>query len=533
MYTIGEIPRKWARREPNKECMVCTVFKKRFTWKEFNNRINRLANGLISLGLKKGDKFAILMINNHIFIECYYAMAKIGVISVPLNWRWHANEVKYALNHSDSIGIIIEPAFKRLLKKIKNDIPNVKTQISIKEKYEDMIYYEDLLEEYSENEPDIEIDENDIFFLCYTGGTTGFPKAAMITNRSMINTCMDTLFTLIRDEPAFATISMKNFSTLFALPAFHISIWPVFLLHFAGGKVVNTDKFTDMRFILETIQEEKITHINLVPTLYHFMLNIPHIEKFNLSSLKILSYAGAPFPTNQLEQCITIFGSKFMQGLGATEGMPWTMMFTIDHDLSTNEGRKRIKSCGKETLLTEVKICDENGKEVPRGQVGELVVRSKSLMAGYWKDSEKTEQILKNSWYWTGDIGSMDEDGYIFLVDRKADMIKSGGERIYPFEVENVLLKHPLIAEAIVIGAPDPKWGQRIHAAVRLKDEFIKKYENRKDKLEEVLNNFCHEHLTAYKCPKTYEFWKRKLPKTMVGKPFRKEIKKQFEKEMI
>ncbi len=527
MYTVGEIPRKWARLNPNKECMVCTVLKKRFTWKQFNERVNKLANGLLKLGLEKGDMFAILMENNHIFIEFYYAMAKTGIVPVPLNWRWHANEIKYALNHSDSIGLVIQPKYKKILDEIKNEIPNVKNFISIVEKFDGLIYYDDLLEKSSIDEPNIEISEEDLFFICYTGGTTGFPKAAKILHKSIINTCLDTIATLsTQDSNSRAT---TDFSTLFVLPAFHISVWPVFVFHYIGAKVVISEKLTDMGFILKTIQDEKIAHMNAVPTLYNFLLNFPDISKYDLSSLKLLTYAGAPFPQDQLKQCVKLLGPIFSQGLGATEGMPWTMMFTMDHNLNTPEGVKRFKSCGRETLLTEIKICDEQGNEVPAGEVGELRVRTKSLMSGYWKDPEKTKDVLKNGWYCTGDMGKKDEDEYIYLIDRKSDLIKSGGEKVYPFEVENVLYKHPSVDEAIVVGIPDPKWGQKVHAAIHLKKDFAKEYKGREKELEKKLIDFCHEHLTAYKCPKSFEFWKQKLPKTPVGKPLRKEIKKQYE----
>lgn len=168
---------------------------------------------------------------------------------------------------------------------------------------------------------------------------------------------------------------------------------------------------------------------------------------------------------------------------------------------------------------------DEKGNEVRPGEIGELVVKTKSTMLGYWKNPEKTAEVLRNGWYWTGDLGRMDEDGYIYLVDRKADMIKSGGERVYPFEVENVLFKHPSVAEAIVVGAPDPKWGERVHAAIYLKPEYKEKYKGKEEMLKKEIIDFCHQHLAGYKCPKTIDFWTEPLPKTAVGKLLRKDVK--------
>ncbi len=513
------------------ECMVCTVYNRRFTWREFNERINRLANALIDLGVKKGELVGILMENNHVYFECYYAMAKVGIIPVPLNFRWNSKELKYALDQSDVIGLVLETKFKKSIDDILPEIPKVKIIIGVGEFLEGTYSYEQLLEKSISSEPDVEINEDDLCFLIYTGGTTGFPKAAMIHHKNIMNTIIDTLITMATQDPNWAVI--EDFSTLFILPAFHISVWPVFLLHFIGGKVIVSNRPTEWAFLLDIIQTEKVKHINAVPTIYYYLLNFPDIKKYDISSLKMLTYAGAPFPISQLKDCINILSSKFAQGLGATEGLPWTMLFTFDHDLNNPKNLTRICSCGRETLLSQVKICAENGEEVPIGEIGDLVVKTKSMMSGYWKDPVKTGEVMKDGWYWTGDLGRMDEYGYVYLVDRKADMIKSGGERVYPFEVENVLYQHPGIEEVVVVGAPDRKWGQRVHAVIRLRNEYNKKYKGRPQELEKELIDFCHRHLTAYKCPKSFDFRRTSLPKTLVGKPLRSAIKKELEKKEL
>lgn len=509
--------------------MVCTVYNRRFTWKEFNERINRLANALIDLGTKKGEMVGILMDNSHVYFECYYAMAKAGIIPVPFNYRWNSTELKYAIDQSDVIGLMLEPKFKKSIDEILPEIPQVKFIIGVGEQLEGTYAYEELLEKSSPSEPDVEINEDDLCFLIYTGGTTGFPKAAMIHHRNIMNTVLDTLLTISTQDPAWAVV--EDLSTLFILPAFHISMWPVFLLHFMGGKVIVSNRPTEMAVLLDIIQTEKVKHMNAVPTIYYYLLNFHDTKNYDISSLRLLTYAGASFPNAQLKACINVLGTKFGQGLGATEGMPWTMSFTFDHDLNNPKNLTRMSSCGRETLLTQAKICDENGEEVPIGEIGELVVKTKSIMSGYWKDPVKTEEVMKNGWYWTGDLGRMDDDRYIYLVDRKADMIKSGGERVYPFEVENILCQHPGIEEVIVVGAPDPKWGQRVHAVIRLTKEYNKEYKGRLKELEKELIDFCHERLTAYKCPKSFDFRRASLPKTAVGKALRSAIVKELENE--
>lgn len=529
MYTLADIPRKYAKRRPDKEAIVCYAHGEiRYTWKEFNERINRLANSLLDMGIKKGEHVAILMENCHRYIELYYAMAKAGIIPVPLNFRLHPNELKYIIEDSEAIGLVVEPEYKEVAETLKPELKNVKHYISAIEKIEGMEFYEDLIEKGSPSEPDTEIDENELAILLYTGGTTGLPKGVMLSHRNLINWCLDCILSGL-DDPH--TTPSPDDSTVFILPAFHISVWPVFLHHYLGGKAIMIRRPTELKLILEVIEKEKATHMNAVPTIYFLLILMPDLKKYDLSSIKWWSYAGAPFPTELLKQAIKIFGTNFSQGLGATEGGPWTILPPRDHVLKGTEEDKRISSAGKESVLCEVKILDDEGKEVPLGEIGEVVVKTKSTMMGYWKNPEKTAEVIKDGWYWTGDLGRMDKDGYIYLVDRKADLIKSGAEKVYPFEVENVLYKHPSVKEAIVVGAPDPKWGERVHAVIHLHPDYKEKYAGREEVLKKEIIDFCHEHIAGYKCPKTIEFWEEPLPKTAVGKLSRKDVKTKLRKD--
>ena len=527
MYVLGDIPRRWSKFSPAEVCMVCYSYGEvRYKWREFNERINRLANSLMTMGLTKGDHVAVLMENCHRYVELYYAMAKAGIIPVPLNLRLHPKELQYIIVHSDSVGLIIGPEFKDTLATLKPGLEKIKYYISTVERFDGMKCYEDLVGTGSVEEPEIDVDENDTALLIYTGGTTGLPKGVVLTHRNLITWVMGGLLTNLKSQ----TFSSSGSSTLFILPAFHISLWPILMLHYAGDKVVMI-KRPDMRMILEIIEKEKITHMNAVPTVYFWLVNYPDLKKYDLSSIRSFSYAGAPFPTAILRQCIETFGPIFSQGYGATEGGPWTTLPAKDHVLDGSEEEvKRLKSAGRPSLVCEIRIVDEKGRDVKLGEIGEIIIKSKTTMKEYWKDPEKTKEVKRGDWYYTGDMGTFDEDGYIYLADRAADMIKSGGERVYPTEVENILYTHPAVSEAAVIGVPDPEWGERVQAVIYLKPEYSDEYKGKEDSLKNELVDFCRQNLTRYKCPKTIDFSPEPLPKTAIGKVLRKELRDKYKR---
>lgn len=530
MYVLGDIPRKWSRAYPDKECMVCYSYGEvRYNWREFNERINRLANSLLNIGLKKGDHVAILMENCHRYVELYYAMAKAGIIPVPLNIRLHPNKLRYIINHSDSVGLIIGPEFKDVVAPLKPGLEKVKYYMSAVERVDGMEFYEDLIEKGSPKEPEIKIDEGDTAMLLYTGGTTGTPKGVVLTHAGLVAWTLDALLTG-PSQGGESSITSQD-STLFILPAFHVSLWPIIMLHYVGGKVVMIKRI-DLKVILETIEKEKIDHMNAVPTIYYWLVHYPELEKYDLSSVRSFSYAGAPFPTEQLKKCIEVFGPIFAQGYGATEGGPWTSLYPKEHVLEGSQREmEKLKSAGRPSVLCEVRVVDEKGRDVKPRDIGEIIVKSKSTMKEYWKDPEETKRVKKGDWYYSGDLGYFDEDGYLYLAERTADMIKSGGERVYPTEVEGILYKHPAVSEVTVLGAPDPEWGERVHAVIYLKPEYTEKYKGKEESLKNELIDLSRQHLTRYKCPKTIDFSPEPLPKTVIGKMSRKELREKYKKQ--
>jgi acyl-CoA synthetase (AMP-forming)/AMP-acid ligase II len=274
----------------------------------------------------------------------------------------------------------------------------------------------------------------------------------------------------------------------------------------------------DLTGMLKLIQDEKCTHINAVPTLYGWMLQMPNVDAYDLSSLRLITYAGSPFPPELLKKCISKFGPIFEQAYGMTECIGGTFLLKEDHVLE-GERSKLLSSAGKPIVNVDVCVKDKEDNTLPAGDIGEIAIRGKCMMMGYWKNPELTTQALRNGWYHTGDMGYIDEYGYLFLVDRKADMIVTGGENVYPKEVEDVLYQHPAVAMAAVVSAPDEKWGERVQAAVVLNPG--------QNATEADLIAYCKERLAGYKCPKVVEFWDT-LPTTPVGKILRKDVKKKF-----
>ncbi|MGQ9721835.1 MAG: class I adenylate-forming enzyme family protein [Candidatus Jordarchaeum sp.] len=528
MYTLGDFPRKWSKWAPDRECLVCYSYgEHRFSWREFNSNVNRLANALLEMGLKKGDHLAILMENCYQFLQLYFAAFKTGIVPVPLNYRLAPREMLYIIDNSDAVGFVVGPEYIDLtLKSLKPELKKIKYYISLSERVEGMTLYEELIDKGSPAEPNVEVDEDDLALLLYTGGTTGLPKGCMLTHRNLMTAVMDAVLTSSRSQLA-PKGNPEEDTTLFILPMFHISLWPILMFFFQGYRVVNIKRI-DIGDILEKIEKEKVTHMNAVPTIFWLLVNHPDVEKYDLSSIKAFSWAGAPMPTELLKQCIDKLSSLMTSGFGATEGIPWCTLLADDYAVEGPEEKvRRLRSVGKETMLSKVRVVNPEGKDVNPGEVGEVIVKSKSTMVGYWKNPELTKQAIRDGWLYTGDMGTVDEGGYIYLLDRKADMIKSGGERVYPFEVENVLYMHPAIAEASVIGVPDPKWGEAVKAVIYLKAEY--KDKNKKE-LEKELIDLCHEHIAGYKCPKSFDFTDSPLPKSLIGKVLRRQIREKYQK---
>jgi len=509
MIVLGDIPRKYARLEPGKECLVCEDT--RLTWKELNDRVNRLANGLAELGAGKDTKVAVLAINCHRYVEAYYALAKLGAVAVPLNLRLTPEELTYVIDNSEAEMLMVGPAFVEVAGEILPGLERVNHTISFEAPREGWIGYEELVERSSGAEPEAEVDEDDLCHILYTGGTTGLPRGAMISHRSYITLAIAVTLPYGIDTDGAA---------LQILPLFHLAWWPTLMAHFGGAKAVMVKRL-DFDEILSMIERERITGLCMVPVLFNWLLDFPDLDKYDLSSMKVYVYGGAPMPADLLRRCFDRFGPKFTQAYGLTECVVGCGLYEEDHVVDgPPELTRRLSSCGRETALSEFRVVDENDEEVAVGEIGEMVTRGKGVMKGYWKNPELTAEVMRGGWLHTGDMARVDEDGYIYIVDRKNDMIITGGENVYPFEVEKVLYEHPAVLEAGVVGLQEPKWGEMVTAVVSLKQG--------EQATEEELIAFAKERLAGYKCPKKVVIM-AELPKTPIGKVLRREVREMLQ----
>ena len=506
MYTLGEIPRRSALLWPDKTAVVYEDV--RLTYRELNERVNRLANALLSLGTVKTDRLAVLSENTHKYLEIYFAASKLGISVTPLNFRLADAEIEHIVKDSESTVFFVGDGYEERAKSLQSALTGIRIRVAMDNQVEGFQFYEDMVAGASSEEPGLDPGEDEMAILMYTGGTTGLPKGVMMSHRGLMTATAGA---------ALMCGFNRHDITCFVLPLFHVSFWPAFAVLFVQGTVVVNRK-PDLNGMLKLIQDEKCTHINAVPTIYGWMLQMADVDAFDLSSLRLITYAGSPFPPELLKQCILKFGPIFEQAYAMTECIGGTFLLKEDHVLE-GERSRLLSSAGKPATVVDVCVKGEDDSDLGPGEIGEITIRGKCMMMGYWKNPELTAKALRNGWYHTGDMGYMDEDGYLFLVDRKADMIVTGGENVYPKEVEDVLYQHPAVAMAAVVSAPDEKWGERVQAAVVLKP-------GEAATAEELIAH-CKDRLAGYKCPKLIEFWEQ-LPTTPVGKILRKDVKKKY-----
>jgi long-chain acyl-CoA synthetase len=485
----------------------------RLSYGELNQRVNRLASGLGSLGLRTGDHVALLLGNCHQYMEAYYALSKAGMVAVPLNWRLSERELIYVVEHSEAKALMADGPHVETARLLRDKIARLDRLIGVETHgSSDVTAYEEILAAGSPAEPSRDgLDEDRMLILMYTGGTTGLPKGVMLSHRN-----------LLAAVRAIALVGMNvtGARTLFALPLFHIANWQAFLFHAMGGSVV-VCRSADPREIVDLLEVERPVLVNLVPTVYQSMLSLPGIEKIDFSFVVRFAASGATMSPDIMRRCEQAFGMRFGKGYGLTEAAPSVSSLAPDDYALTGDPVlvKRSQSVGKALPGVTVAIRREDGSECDPGHEGEITVSGANVMLGYWRDPERTREALRDGWLWTGDMGFVDEDGYLYLVDRKSDMIISGGENVHPTETENALQEHPAVYEVAVVGVPDARWGEAVKAVVALQP-------GRQVAAEELME-FCKQRIAGYKCPKSVDFVDE-LPKSTVGKILRREVKRRY-----
>ena len=491
---------------------------KSLTYAQFNARVNRLANALCRLGIQQGDNVAILQYNYPETLESIFACFKVGCGAVPINFRLHPNEFAFIVDHSEAKAVILSPEFNEAIIGIRERIPNVRHLITLSCAQGEILDYEELLPVESDQFRDADVQPDDLAWLFYTSGTTGMPKGAMLTHRNLIATTMNFYADICPgfgpDDVVLHAAPLSHGSGIYALPN----------IGKAATNVILESKSFDPELIFKTIQEYRITNMFAAPTMIKLMVESPAVDKYDHSSLRALNYGGAPMLVEDLKQAMARLGPCLVQLFGQGESpMTITYLPHRDHLLEGSlDQMKRLSSAGFPRTDVEVKIFDGNGSELSPGETGEIVTRSDLVMKGYWRNPEATAVTMKNGWLHTGDMGYMDEKGYLFIMDRSKDMIISGGENIYPREIEEVLIQHEAVREVAVIGVPDPQWGEAIKAVVaRLPGQTA---------TEEELISFCKNNIASYKKPKSIDFVDE-LPKNNYGKILKRDLRAKYWKE--
>jgi acyl-CoA synthetase (AMP-forming)/AMP-acid ligase II len=499
---VGNALRATARKLPHKTAFI---FKdRRCTYRKFEERVNRLANGLLARGYAPGDHIAILAYNGIEYYEILFALAKAGLTAVPVNFRYRGGEIGYLINHGDAKALIYEASFRDVFRSQRPEFEKVRAYVVFGGQGDPGDWnYEDLLASASAEDPEIQVSETAIWYIGYTSGTTGRPKGARRSHRANILLVANSLY-----------IDQETVSLLI-MPIFHFNSITFGLAGVYQGAttVIYPSGGFQGREVLEIIEKEKVTFSSLVPTMYTLIFQVPDQDRFDTRSLKKLLTSSAPLMTRTKEQILEFFkGAELYEGYGSTETGGVTTLRPKDQI-------RKARSCGQANAFCRVKLINGEGRECDPGEVGELYAVSPGLFEGYYKDPEKTAQAFRGEYATVGDMALADEEGFYYIVDRKNDLIISGGENIYPTEIDDLLSKHPRVFQAAVIGVPDEKWGEAVKAVIVCQPG--------EQLTEAEVIAFCREHLAGYKCPKSVEFWES-LPVNPMGKILKREIRSHF-----
>ncbi|MCG8669871.1 MAG: long-chain fatty acid--CoA ligase [Pseudomonadales bacterium] len=481
------------------------------TWQAFSERVQKVAGGLLDLGLDQRDRVAILSLNSDRYFELIYALPWASLISVPLNIRLSANELVFLLNDSGAKVLCVDETFIPLLAEFKGKLDTVESIVYLGDgEHDGTIAYEQLASE-GPSIQDTGAGGDDIAGIFYTGGTTGLPKGVMLTHNNLVTNGLN----------AVHGFGMNKHSRyLHAAPMFHAADACANIgLTMLGGTHVFVPKF-EPDLVLDIFEKAKVTNVTLVPTMVNMLVSSPNFHNHDLSSLDRIGYGGSPMPEAVLLTAKELMPYvKFSQAYGMTELSPIITILDDEYHVTEGPNAGRIRSAGQVVLSGEIRIVDDNDEELPRGEVGEVIARGPTVMLGYWNREEETAKALTNGWMHTGDAGYMDEDGFVFIADRMKDMIISGGENIYSVEVENAVQKHPNVAACAVIGIPHDEWGEEVMAVV-VSDSTIE------ISAADIIDH-CKSLIAGYKCPRRVEFIDE-LPTSGAGKILKNKLREPY-----
>lgn len=512
MMSCTQPIRRSAQVNPNGLSLICD--ERKLTCREVELRISCLAAGLLSVGFTEGDRVAILALNSEQYYQVFFSVPWAGGVVVPLNIRWSVTELLYSLDDSGATILFVDDAFVSIAKVIKGRVGSKLKFIYMSdgETPDRMIGCEELIRI---NDPVVDHGRGgvDLLGIFYTGGTTGFPKGVMLSHDNFYISAFS-----LMSEIGFKTFGVRY---LHAAPMFHIADAAISMANTIAG---NTHVFIpgfEPALVMGTIAKHKVTDVLLVPTMVGMLLEHDEFSCADLSSLKKIVYGASPMPLGVLHNAIDRLPHvDLFQAYGQTELAPVVTILRPENHVLDGLGTSKMRSAGQASVIVEIKVVDVDGGTVASGNVGEVLVKGPNTMLGYWGMPEQTKSTINDGWVHTGDAGYLDDDGFLFLVDRVKDMIVTGGENVFSAEVENVVSQHPAVQEVAVIGIPHPKWGESVHAVVRLSAHSSAS--------EKELIEYCRGAIAVYKCPRSVTFVSDPLPTTSVGKISKKDIRKPY-----
>lgn len=503
---IGQWATRRAMLQPDSTAIISDDGRA-YTYSEFNAGVNRIANSLPGIGVTRGDRVAVLFPNNPEFLMAWFAAAKTGTIIVPLNYRLALPELAYILDDCGATTLAYTPEFAEQVKPLRGKVESVKTYVCVGGPGDEGdIDYDKRISTSRDGEPfvDGEVMLDDTHFIMYTSGTTGHPKGAILTHG---NTHWNAINAMLAYQLS------RSETNLVATPMYHIAglsagATPIL---YSGGRVILM-RFFDPEEALRMIESHHVTTMFGIPSMFKMMSECERFDQTDFSSLRFLIVGGAPCPVSLIEKYLAK-GVTFNQGYGLTETAPGVTALPEEDAL-----RKR-GSAGKPLFYVDVDIVDDADMQVKQGQLGEIVIKGPNVFKGYWNNQEETDKVLRHGWFHTGDIGYLDSEGYLYIADRKIDMIISGGENIYPAEVEKTIRSHPRVAEVAVIGIADKRWGESPLALVIVKSgETL---------TEDDIIVFCRDRLARFKTPKKVVFTEE-LPMNSTGKILKKDLRSSY-----
>jgi acyl-CoA synthetase (AMP-forming)/AMP-acid ligase II len=505
----------FGRETPDNPCLEMEAAS--FNYAQANARCNQMAHAFIDRGMAKGDRLAWIGKNSIELAFLFFAGSKVGVVPNPLNYRLAPPEWAYIINNSTARVLVCEAEFCSGIDKIRETLENIEHFVCLDGDPEGWSTFSEWVDTQPVQNPEHDIRPEDELYQMYTSGTTGLPKGAVLTQYA--------IETNTRAISLQFNMRTSEVRMVMPLPMYHAAAGVTIKCCISSGGSLIVHRDFNPVAVVDALENHGVTNVTLVPAMIQAcLIAVPDIEQRDFSNLSTIAYGASPIAEETLRRAMAVFGCKFLQLFGMTETTACaTQLCHQAHERALNGEPHLLLSCGRAAAGTRVRIVDEDHNEVPRGEVGEIAVKGPQLMREYWNMPEATAKTLVDGWLYTGDAAKMDEEGFIYIQDRIKDMIVSGGENIYPKEVENVLFDHPGVADAAVIGIPDEKYGEAILAFVQSRDG--------KDIEIEELTAFCRQRLAGFKVPRQFEFIDE-VPRNASGKVLKKDLREPYWKDI-